>query len=185
MTSHNSDLGCPQQQTIRYANPASSSSVPVRLAILDRDGTLNVDTGYVHRVEELELMAWAGELCCALQDHNYTLVVASNQSGVGRGYFTNDQVRDFNLALAERLLLEGVAIAEFMWCPHLPTDNCVNRKPSPGLLSRLLSNWDAADALFVGNSKSDSEAAKAACLPYFSVGPSIGADLREFLNDCR
>lgn len=161
---------CPQVLTLR--EPPSSGE-PVRLAILDRDGTINVDAGYSHDPRSLGLTPWIVEAARGLQKGGWTIVVASNQSGVARGYFGNDQVRDFNQAAADALAASGVAVHEFVWCPHAPADDCPNRKPQPGMLLWLLARWNGVDAVFIGDSESDREAAEKASIEFLPAGSDL------------
>jgi D-glycero-D-manno-heptose 1,7-bisphosphate phosphatase len=126
-----------------------------RAAFLDRDGVINVDTGYVHRIEDFEFVPGTLEACRELARRRWLLVVATNQSGIGRGLYTE---RDFH-ALTDwmrgRFEESGAPLAGVYYCPHHPTDAldgfriaCDCRKPQPGMLLQ------AAKALSVGLAQS-------------------------------
>lgn len=106
------------------------------LVFLDRDGTLNQDTGYVYDPETIELIPGAAEAVAALREAGFGVVVISNQSAIGRGMASSPQVDATNRALAELLLDQapGAKLDAVLYCPHLPGDNCECRKPKTGLL---------------------------------------------------
>ncbi len=108
---------------------------------LDRDGTLTKEIGYLHESDRLELIPGAGKAVRRLNESGLKVIVVTNQSGVARGYFPEDQVRRVNGRLVELLEKEGAAVDAVYYCPHHPvegktsyTRNCECRKPSPGML---------------------------------------------------
>jgi D-glycero-D-manno-heptose 1,7-bisphosphate phosphatase len=142
-----------------------------RAAFLDRDGVINVDPGYVHRIEDFEFVAGALDACRQLVQRGWLLVVATNQSGIGRGLYTTqqfDQVTEWMQAQFER---SGAPLAGVYHCPHLPTDAvagfqgpCDCRKPRPGMLlaaARDLS-LDLPRSMMFGDKCEDLMAAQAA-----------------------
>jgi D,D-heptose 1,7-bisphosphate phosphatase len=158
-------------------------------AFLDRDGVLNVDHGYVHRIEALELMPGAARAVRRLNEAGFLVIVASNQSGVARGYYTLDDARRFNAALRARLAEEGARIDAFYLAPYHPDGvvadyarNHDDRKPGPGMLLRALAEWpvDAARSFLIGDRESDLEAARRAGLPGHLYR---GGDLDAFVRD--
>ena len=109
---------------------------------LDRDGILNVDTGYVFKVADLVIPDQVPETLKALQDKGFSLIVITNQSGVARGYFTIEDVNAFHQELQRQMFNRaGVVLDRFYICPHYPgaklaqyDQDCSCRKPQPGLL---------------------------------------------------
>jgi histidinol-phosphate phosphatase family protein len=91
---------------------------------LDRDGTINEDTGYVSDPEDLVLLAGAPEAIKRLNQEGIKVIVVSNQSGVGRGYFTESDVRAVNERLEKLLLLDGARLDGIYYCPHRPDEGC-------------------------------------------------------------
>ncbi len=91
----------------------------MRAVFFDRDGVLNRDVGYLHRAEDLEWIPGAKELVAALCRKNISLFVVTNQSGVARGYFSEEDVRRLHLFMNEELAKSGGQITEFFYCPHL------------------------------------------------------------------
>jgi D-glycero-D-manno-heptose 1,7-bisphosphate phosphatase len=141
-------------------------------AFLDRDGVLNVDTGYPHDPARLKLIPGAAEAVSRLNAAGFTAVVVSNQSGVARGLFKLQDVDTFNAALADRISAGGGHIAQFYICPF-HADASVDdfrhpdhpdRKPNPGMILRGLEDnaLDPTQSLMIGDKLSDLEAARRA-----------------------
>ena len=141
-------------------------------AFLDRDGVINVDHGYVSTWERFEFLPGVPDALRALQDAGYLLVVVSNQSGIGRGYYSDSDVDLLNQAIAEYLDSSvGVTLSGFYHCPHHPTEaegefrrQCDCRKPAPGMIRQAVLDYgiDLKTSLLVGDKDSDIEAGRAA-----------------------
>lgn len=130
---------------------------------LDRDGVVNVDTGYVHRVEDFELMPGIVELCREARKKGYMVIVVTNQSGIGRGMFSRD---DFTLLMEHVKSLfraGGADIADVFFCPAVD-DGHPDRKPNPGLFLKAASAYglDMAACVSVGDRERDIQAAASA-----------------------
>ena len=109
---------------------------------LDRDGTINVDFGYVYKTQELELLPGVAEALRIFQELGYLLIVITNQSGIGRGYFTLEDAEQFNRALAQELEKHGVILNDFYTCPHAPEEHCECRKPSPFMVTEAMKKYE-------------------------------------------
>ena len=105
-----------------------------RAVFLDRDGTLIVEKHYLNDPEEVELFPGVGEALRALQDRGYLLVVVTNQSGIGRGLFTVEQMKSVNQRMEDCLAGAGVRIAATYFAPEAPDQPSRGRKPSPQFL---------------------------------------------------
>ena len=138
---------------------------------LDRDGTINVDCGYVYRVEDLALLPGAAEAMKMFQERGFLLIVITNQSGVGRGYFTMDDVAVFNHALDEELARHGVKIDDYFICPHGPEDGSECRKPLPYLVQKAIEKYDidANESYMFGDKKSDVECGESAGVKSYRI----------------
>jgi D-glycero-D-manno-heptose 1,7-bisphosphate phosphatase len=142
-----------------------------RAAFLDRDGVINVDPGYVHRIEDFEFVAGTLEACRELARRGWLLVVATNQSGIGRGLYTAQQFHQVTEWMRAQFEGSGAPLAGVYYCPHHPTDAigsfqipCDCRKPRPGMLlaaARDLS-VDLAQSMMFGDQCEDLLAAQAA-----------------------
>lgn len=144
-----------------HRRAGGSSDLGRPTVFLDRDGTLNVDLVRSVDLARLRLMPRAAEAVRAWREAGWRIVVVTNQSGIGRGYYDEAAMRAFHEELARRL---GVAPDAWYFCPHAPEDGCACRKPKPGMLLQAMREHpiDPARAFFVGDSASDVEAARAA-----------------------
>ena len=146
----------------------SHQAVGAPAAFLDRDGVINADHGYVVRWEDFELLPGVEAALRALQDLGYQLVIVTNQSGIGRGLYTELDFAALNEALRTHLGISGVDIAGIYHCPHHPSEArgeylqvCDCRKPAPGLLLAAIADLgiDPEQSIMVGDKPSDMEAA--------------------------
>lgn len=163
---------------------------------MDRDGTLNVDTGYVARPDDVRLIEGAARGARKLAQAGFMLVITSNQSGIARGIMTEAQADAVDARLMQLLHREDVPIAGIYRCPHLPEGTvsayavaCDCRKPKPGLILRAAQDLhaDLERSWAVGDSERDVEAGIAAgCRaillssePDRASGAPVAKDLRE------
>lgn len=143
-----------------------------KAAFFDRDGTINVDTGYLHEPEKLSFVRGIPELIRWCNEKGYLVIVITNQSGIARGIFTETQMHYLHSVMKQRLQNEYSAhIDAFYFCPHLPeiTGECGCRKPKPGLFLQAIRDYDIDPkaSLSFGNSRRDEEASRAAGIPHF------------------
>ena len=131
---------------------------------LDRDGTLGPDQHFLSRPGAFRLYPETPNALAALARAGFALVVVSNQSGVGRGYFSRERVESVNDELRRQLRRAGVELAGVFVCPHHPDDGCACRKPAPGLLWRAAKrlSLDLRDSYLIGDRPSDIGAGRAA-----------------------
>jgi D-glycero-D-manno-heptose 1,7-bisphosphate phosphatase len=127
---------------------------------LDRDGTIVVDKHYLADADGLELLPNAAAGLRELQGLGGRLVVVTNQSGVGRGYFDEAALAAMNARLEELLAAEGVELAGIYACPHAPDAGCDCRKPATGLFTRAREDLglELEGSFVVGDGESDVEA---------------------------
>lgn len=138
-----------------------------KAVILDRDGTINVEKDYLHRIEDFEFEKGAIEGLKLLAELGYIFVVVTNQSGIARGYYTEEDLIKLNNYINECLEKEGVKIEKFYYCPHHPEKGidkyrveCNCRKPNTGMLEEAIRefNIDLEGSFMVGDNISDIEA---------------------------
>ncbi len=129
---------------------------------LDRDGTLIEDTRYPHRPEHYRLFPGAIDALLQLRSKGYPLAIVTNQSGIGRGYFSEKDFHAFQAILLEDLRRGGIELEATLFCPHRPEDGCSCRKPKIGLLSRATQEFgaDCTSSWFIGDSLADMQLAK-------------------------
>lgn len=164
------------------------ASPPLRAAFLDRDGVLNVDRGYVYKASEFEWMGGAREAIALLNRTGYRTIVVTNQSGIGRGFYTEEHVYALHGWMAEQLQPIGARIDAFYFCPHHPEATvrayrmtCACRKPQSGMLTRAIEEHglDPSASFLIGDKESDCDAAAKAGVRGFRFA---GTDLLAFVE---
>lgn len=133
---------------------------------LDRDGTMARDVPYCSKPEDLELLPTVAEGIRLLNHHGFKTVIVTNQSGIARGYFTEEMLHRIHQKLRDDLAKIGAFIDAIYYCPHHPDDQCQCRKPNAGLLYRAASELqiDLASSYIIGDKLLDVAAAeKAGC----------------------
>ena len=146
--------------------------MPRSFVFLDRDGTLLADPGYLHRIEDYALLPGVVEGLRALQEADFGLAIVTNQSGIGRGYFTQQQFDALQSHLLDDLDRHGVRIDGSYFCPHRPDNGCDCRKPATGMLLRARDELDAelASSWVIGDAASDVELAQRAGCRAIRIG---------------
>lgn len=139
-----------------------------KAVFLDRDGTINIDHGYVHQIDDFQFIDGVIEAMLQLKKKGYLLVLVTNQSGIARGYFSEDQFLQltewFDWSLADR----GVDFDGIYYCPHHPEgqgeyrEECDCRKPKAGMFTQAIAdlNIDPAQSIMVGDKLEDLLAAE-------------------------
>lgn len=130
-----------------------------RYVLLDRDGTLNEDAGYLSDPGALKLLPGTLEGLLRLQNLGLGLVVITNQSAIGRGYFDKARLESIHRRLKELLAAGGVRLDGIYYCPHMPEENCPCRKPAPGLALQASAQlgFRLDQCLVIGDQESDME----------------------------
>ena len=167
------DIGIPEDYE-RAQSLLASRAQKWKIALFDRDGTINVDTGHPHKPSDLHLIESTIPL---LQDYSsrqgWKVVVVTNQAGIARGLYTADQMRVFHDALDSALARFGVRIDAYYHCPHHPdfTGPCACRKPAPGMIEKALFDFEAdpSECIMFGDKPSDEGAAQAAGVKFSYV----------------
>ena len=159
-----------------------------KVVFLDRDGTINVEKGYLHRPEDLILLPGTAKAIARLNQHGYKTVVVTNQAGVARGYYTEEDVRILHESLNERLKAEGAHIDLFFYCPHHPEHGigkykreCSCRKPASGMLA-MAEQYFAVDkkhSYMIGDNAGDMGAGKNYGVKTILVGTGYGQEIRK------
>lgn len=154
-------------------NLATSPTGAQRWLILDRDGVINHDSAdYIRSLPDWRPIPSAIAAIARLTGAGFGLAIATNQSGVGRGYLSLETLAAIHTRLLDTVTAAGGHIDTIAVCPHTPTDDCACRKPRPGLLLRLMTDcgFAASDAAMIGDAQRDIEAARAAGMVAIAVG---------------
>ena len=148
-----------------YPNPNPDSALstqhsalaPRRAVFLDRDGTVNEEVGYIRSRHDIRLIPRAATAIQALNQAGWLVIVITNQSGVGRGYLTTEELEAAHARLREQLAAEGARIDAIFYCPHVPNDACVCRKPEVELIRRAERQFgiDLTASWMIGDKASD------------------------------
>lgn len=116
---------------------------------LDRDGTINVEKHYLYKIEDFEFLPGVVDALRELQRAGYLLIIITNQSGIGRGYYTEEDFQKLNDWMVSTLKEQGVTIADVYYCPHLPDaqvpayrKECCCRKPKLGMYEQAIIDYD-------------------------------------------
>lgn len=167
-----------------------------RAVFIDRDGTLNVEKEYLFRIEECEFIPGVAQALRQLRDAGWLVVVVTNQSGVARGYYGEQDVVALHRHMAAELARHGALVDGWYYCPHHPSGNppynrqCDCRKPLPGMLLQAARELDIdlSSSWMVGDKLADIEAGQAAgCHPILVLtgyGHKEAAQLPETVPVC-
>lgn len=159
-----------------------------KVIFLDRDGTINVEKSYLYKWEDFEFEKNAIEGLKELKNLGYEFIVVTNQSGIGRGYYTEEDLVALNNQMTEKLKEFGVEILECFYCPHHPEKgigkykvDCNCRKPNPGMLLEGIKKYDVdiENSFMIGDKKGDLEAGKKAGLKSILVLTGYGKKIEE------
>lgn len=141
---------------------------------LDRDGTIAYDGPYCGRLENFKLFSMSAKAIKLFNDCGFKVIIITNQSGVGRGYFTEDELKKVHEKMKRDLKDGGANIDAIYYCPHHPADNCSCRKPKTALALKAISDLDidVGRSFVVGDSESDVE-----------MGCQLGCKTIQILSD--
>jgi len=162
---------------------------PRPAAFLDRDGVVNHDDGYVGTRERIRWMPNAAKAIRRLNMAGYFVFFFTNQSGVARGFYTEDELNGLHDWMRSELGAQGAVVDDIRYCPHHPAGSVAGyledhhwRKPAPGMILDLMTHWPVRPegSFAIGDRDSDIAAARAAGLPGFLFP---GGDLDQFVED--
>lgn len=148
-----------------------SMSARPKAAFIDRDGVINVERHYVHRIEDFELLPGVAQGLRRLREAGYQLVVVTNQAGIARGYYDEAALHTLHAHMRQLLADQGVTLDAIYFCPHHPQGQvaalaveCDCRKPAPGMLLQAARDLDLdlAASVLVGDKLSDIQAGQRA-----------------------
>jgi len=146
---------------------------------LDRDGIINVDHGYVSKREDFEFVEGIFALVKEFSNAGYLIFVVTNQSGIGRGYYSEEDFTLLSNWMVEAFKKQALKIEKVYYCPHTPEDKCHCRKPQTGMIEQALADYpvDLADSWLIGDKQSDIDLALNA-----EIGNSIYIGNKDITN---
>jgi D-glycero-D-manno-heptose 1,7-bisphosphate phosphatase len=149
-------------------------------AFIDRDGTLIEEVNFLSRVEHLKLFSYTDEAIKLLKANGFLVIVVTNQSGIGREIYTEDDMHRIHQVMQNDL---GGVIDAFYFCPHLPCDGCKCRKPNLGMLDSAQADFDIdlQNSWMIGDKKIDVETAYKAGIRSAMVMTGYGRKHRDEL----
>ncbi|MEM6627616.1 MAG: HAD family hydrolase [Pseudomonadota bacterium] len=165
---------------------APGANGPRPALFLDRDGVINVDHGYVSKIEHFEWIDGAAKTIAAFNARNWWVFLVTNQSGIARGYYTEDEMHALHDWMQQRLTENNAQIDRIYYCPyHVDGEiaryrkDSYDRKPKPGMLIQAMTDFpvDKTRSFMIGDKQKDVDAAKAAGVAGFLFR---GGDLSTF-----
>lgn len=133
----------------------------MKIIFLDRDGVVNREIKYLHKIEDFEFIEGVFTSCKYLQNLGYSIVIVTNQSGIGRGYYSIQDFDILNNWMLNEFKKQNISILDVLFCPHKPQDNCKCRKPRAGMLELAANKYsiDKQKSWLIGDKETDIEAA--------------------------
>lgn len=143
----------------------------------DRDGVIAEEVGYLNHISRFRMFPFAAKAIQLLNQAGFAVIVVTNQSGVGRGYFPESLVQEVHESMTKQLAAAGAKLDGVYYCPHISADNCSCRKPKTGMLERAAGehNLDLKRSFIVGDRYSDTELARNAGARSILVRTGYGA----------
>ncbi len=145
-----------------------SNKLNRKAVFFDRDGTINIEKNYVFKKEDFEFRPGIFELMRSYVEQHYLLFVVTNQSGIARGYYSENEFQELTRWMVQELAMQGIPVEKVYHCPHHPeiTGPCECRKPNPGLIVQAIDefNIDPKVSIMIGDSKRDISAGENAGL---------------------
>jgi len=129
----------------------------IKAVFLDRDGVINNEIGYLHKTKDFKFIDGVFKACNYFQKKGYLIIIITNQSGIGRGYYTEEDFHILNNWMNKQFSINGIDITDIFYCPHAPDDDCNCRKPKPGLIQNALQKHsiNIARSWMIGDKESD------------------------------
>lgn len=137
-----------------------------KAVFLDRDGVINEEKEYVHKIKDFVFIQGVFKVVKKFNENGYYVFIITNQSGIGRGYYTENDFKVLNKWMLKEFEKSGAYINKVYYCPHSPNDNCSCRKPKPGMILEAIKefNIDVNRSWLIGDKEDDILAAYNACI---------------------
>lgn len=135
-----------------------------KVIFLDRDGVINKEVGYLHKIEDFKFIDGVFDACLDFQSFSYQIIIVTNQSGIERGYYTEEDFQTVTEWMLDQFKQHNIQILDVFFCPHAPESNCSCRKPKPGMFNQANDKYDIdmKNSWMIGDKEADIQAANAA-----------------------
>ena len=138
--------------------------MPIKTIFLDRDGVINKEVNYLHKIDDFEFIGGIFDTCLHFQSLSYKIIIITNQSGISRGYYTESDYQKVTQWMLNQFKYKNINILDIFHCPHGPDSNCDCRKPKPGMFlkAKAKHNTDMEKSWLIGDKERDVIAANEA-----------------------
>ncbi len=138
--------------------------MPIKTIFLDRDGVINKEVNYLNKIDDFEFIDGIFDVCLYFQNLGYKIIIVTNQSGIYRGYYTEQDYQKVTQWMLNQFANENINILDIFHCPHGPDSTCNCRKPMPGMFLKAKTkyNIDMKNSWMIGDKEADVIAANAA-----------------------
>jgi D-glycero-D-manno-heptose 1,7-bisphosphate phosphatase len=136
----------------------------IKTIFLDRDGVVNKEVNYLYKINDFKFIDGVFEACQHFKKLNYETIIVTNQSGIYRGYYKEEDFQKLSKWMLSQFIIKNIPILEVFHCPHSPVSNCSCRKPKPGMFNKAkeLFNIDMEKSWMIGDKEEDITASNSA-----------------------
>jgi D-glycero-D-manno-heptose 1,7-bisphosphate phosphatase len=159
----------------------------IKAVFIDRDGTINLEKGYVHKIEDFKLIPGTIDALRLLTDHGIKIFIITNQAGIAKGYYTENEFHQLTINMLDMFCKQGIKVEKVLYCPHHPegtvpeyTMDCLCRKPNTKLIEDVMNQkqYRVNELAIIGDKNSDIEAGNRIGIITYLVQTGYGKEHR-------